>query len=82
MGDAQCVPEEITKETEFMKELTSVINKFSKENGSNTPDYALAHYLRDCLLAFDKGVRLRENYYGRNASPSLGSMINPQHPTA
>lgn len=41
---------------DFRKELASVINKYSKENGSNTPDFILAEYLEDCLSAFDKAT--------------------------
>jgi len=39
---------------EFRKELESLINRHSMENGSNTPDFILAEYLSDCLTAFDK----------------------------
>ena len=42
----------------------SVINKHSKENGSNTPDFILAEYLIECLRAFDKTTRLRTEWYG------------------
>jgi hypothetical protein len=47
----------------FRRELAAVINKHSKENGSNTPDYILADYLINCLKAFDTAVMLRENWY-------------------
>lgn len=40
--------------TEFRHELFSLLNKYSKENGSNTPDFILADYLVDCLAALDK----------------------------
>ena len=33
----------------FEKELTVLINKHSMENGSDIPDYILAHYLCECL---------------------------------
>jgi len=39
--------------SKFEKELSAVINKYSRENGSNTPDYLLASYLNSCLLNFD-----------------------------
>ena len=51
----------------FRKELESLINRHSKENGSNTPDFILAEYLEDCLNIFDKIVRDREEWYGRNS---------------
>lgn len=42
--------------TEFQKELTALINKYSLENGSDTPDYILAGFLIGCLRAFDGAV--------------------------
>lgn len=37
----------------FKKELTDLINRFSCENESNTPDYILAEYLMECLSAYE-----------------------------
>jgi hypothetical protein len=51
--------------TEFYKELEAVINKYSKENQSDTPDFILAEYLRDCLHAYNAAVVAREKWYGR-----------------
>jgi hypothetical protein len=48
----------------FRRELMVLINKHSKENGSNTPDYILAEYLIDCLRTFDKTIKLRTEWYG------------------
>ena len=39
---------------EFTKELAHLINRFSLENCSNTPDYILAEYLTNCLEAYNK----------------------------
>jgi len=50
----------------FRKELKNLINKYSKENGSDTPDFMLADYLCNCLNNFDDIVQRRENWYGRN----------------
>ena len=47
----------------FRKELEQLINKNSMENGSNTPDYILADYLTDCLMAFDKAMKTRDRFY-------------------
>ena len=54
--------------TEFRKELETLINKKSKENGSDTPDFILAEYLTDCLTAFDKAVNARKKWYGTDTS--------------
>lgn len=48
----------------FIEKLTELINKFSKENGSNTPDYILAEYLNGCLETFNKTVMRRSEWYG------------------
>lgn len=47
----------------FREELEQLINKFSKENGSNTPDYILANYLLGCLNNFDTCVNARDKFY-------------------
>ena len=49
--------------SEFRKDLSDVINKHSKENGSNTPDFILGEYLERCLFAFDEAIRDREQWY-------------------
>jgi hypothetical protein len=48
----------------FRRELQNLINKHSKENGSDTPDFILAEYLTDCLKTFDKTIKLRNTWYG------------------
>ena len=47
-------------ETPFEQELTSLINKYSMENGSNTPDFILANYLQDCLRIFNVTVNFSQ----------------------
>jgi hypothetical protein len=47
----------------FASDLASAINRASKENGSNTPDFILAEFLADCLTAFDKAQRRRRAWY-------------------
>jgi hypothetical protein len=46
----------------FRLELSHLLNRFSKENGCDTPDFVLAEYLHDCLTAFDKAVNLRSDW--------------------
>ena len=64
----------------FRDELTDVINKHSMENGSNTPDRILADYLNDCLIIFDKAVRMRDNWYGVNLQPGVSTSPNSEKP--
>lgn len=45
---------ESQKATTFKKELESLINKYSLENNSNTPDFMLADYLINCFDAYNK----------------------------
>jgi hypothetical protein len=49
--------------TPFEKELEGLINKYSLENASNTPDFILAEYLKDCLSAFNTAVKKRTDWY-------------------
>lgn len=57
--------------TKFAEELGLLINRHSKENDSNTPDYILAQYLQGCLSVFNVAVQQRENWYRRDPRPTL-----------
>ena len=50
----------------FREELERSINLHSMENGSNTPDYILAHFLCGCLAAFDQAAKDRDKWYHRD----------------
>ena len=52
-------------ETDFRKELETLVNKYSRENHSDTPDFILARYLENALNNFDAAVKEREEWYGR-----------------
>lgn len=49
--------------SEFNMELTALINKYSMENVSNTPDFILADYLESCLRNFGNTIQKRELFY-------------------
>lgn len=51
--------------SEFEKELENLINKYSLESGSDTPDFILAEYLSKCIDVFNTTTRQRELWYGR-----------------
>ena len=53
------------EELTFTEALEQLINKYSKENGSNTPDFILAEYLTACLKAYDTATNERNNWYTR-----------------
>lgn len=63
--------------SEFVIELEQLINKHSMENGSNTPDFILAHYLAGCLRSFNEAVNARTKW---GAPPTLGSPAAPPIP--
>lgn len=50
---------------ELQDEIAAVLNKYSAENMSNTPDFILAQYLLDCLAAFNRASIRRETWYGK-----------------
>lgn len=41
----------------FQKELYELLNKWSMETESNTPDFILAQFLMDCLRNYERTVR-------------------------
>ena len=49
--------------TDFRAELSSLLNRHSMENGSDTPDFLLAEYMADCLDAFDRMMTKRASWY-------------------
>lgn len=59
----------VMSKTAFRTELTKLINRESMENGSDTPDFILAEYLTDCLDVFDRAMKSREKWYGREPQP-------------
>ena len=59
--------------------LANVINRFSAENGSSTPDFILAEYLVGCLGAFNTAVQKREQWWGR-AVPSVSVPVEEARP--
>jgi len=48
---------------DFKKEIEFVINKYSVENLSNTPDFILANYVQDCLYCFETATLARDKWY-------------------
>lgn len=50
--------------SEFEEELTNLINRHCIESESDTPDFLLAEYLRDCLTTWTRCARRRDEWYG------------------
>jgi hypothetical protein len=55
--------ETIEKPSTFEIELKELINKYSMENSSSTPDYMLAEYLMVCLSNLNIIVNRRDEWY-------------------
>jgi len=49
----------------FRAELEVIVNKYSMENSSDTPDWIIADYLVSCLDSFNWSVGAREKWYDR-----------------
>ena len=62
----------MSADDDFRRELEALINRHSRENGSYTPDFILAHYLAGCLTVFDETVKWREQWYGRGGAATAG----------
>ena len=54
---------EVSSRLSFIKELQALINKHSKENDSDTPDFILAQYLNNCLTNFNLTQQQRSDWY-------------------
>ena len=52
------------KQQAFGIELTGLLNRYSVENDSGTPDFILAAYLVSCLNAFNHSVCSRREWFG------------------
>lgn len=52
--------------TTFEHELTSLLNRFSKENESDTPDFILSNFVQNALKAYEDAVKARDKWFGVN----------------
>lgn len=65
----------------LMYDIQKVINRHSLENHSNTPDYALAGFLLQVLVAYGQAVKRRDEFHEAVMSPpfkSGGPVYNSQ----
>ncbi len=56
---------------DFHTELTALLNRYSKENDSDTPDWVLANYLIGCLQEWGDAMAAREKWHGREKSATV-----------
>lgn len=59
--------------TNFERELEALLNCHSLENESNTPDFILARYMKECLDAFVRATNRRESWYDRPVHHIFGA---------
>ncbi len=64
--------------SEFELALRDLINRYSVENGSDTPDFILAGYLVSCLDNFEQTTLERERWWGRG--PAEGDLSAEPEP--
>lgn len=55
-------------ERHFREELSILLNKYSREHGSNTPDFILAKYILAVVKAFDRAANTRDIWYEHHCS--------------
>ena len=58
----------------FTSELSCLLNRHGMESASGTPDFIIARYLTDCLLAWNRSMQEREAWYGRKANPDMSGL--------
>lgn len=54
----------IQKKNTLATELSGLLNRYSQENTSDTPDFVLANFLLACLEAYNNAICAREIWYG------------------
>lgn len=57
------------RETQFCEDLDALLNRYSRENGSNTPDFILGAFLRKCLDSWNEATKARDQWYGVQLEP-------------
>lgn len=65
----------------FEGALQDLLNMYSQENISNTPDYILRQFVVDSLRSFNTAVQQRESHFGRDGSPIIpaGMVVVDEH---
>lgn len=65
----------------FVKEIARVVNFYSFENTSNTPDVILAEVAVAAMEAFHAATNNRETWYGRLGPGVVSSLVNDSDST-
>lgn len=59
------------KEEALIREVATVLNKYSQENRSNTPDFMLSEFMLGCLNVYENTIVARNAWYSRTSSPTV-----------
>lgn len=59
----------------FESELAALLNKYSLENESGSPDWVLASFLNSCLASYNTAVVNRQAWYGQTVDGT--ETVNP-----
>ena len=76
-------PQPVSEEEKMLdveEEIRGILNRYSQENASNTPDFILAQYLIDALNAWNKATQEREKWYGRATDDEETEVAYPWPP--
>lgn len=66
----------LQKQQEFKEELERLINRYSLENESNTPDYILSDYLYSCLEVLHETINQRDTWWRNKSSVNKNREIS------
>jgi hypothetical protein len=69
---------EKSNETSLIRSLTDLLNTFSIDNSTNTPDFILANYLLDCLSAYDTATRWNASWHSISGVPDAERENGPK----
>ena len=50
-------------ERSLQEQIGMLLNEYSRENESHTPDFILAQFLMDCLKAYEAAVNRRAEWF-------------------
>lgn len=67
---------------DLKRELTTLLNRTSRENKSDTPDFLLAEFMLGCLESFERATKKRDKWYRFEPWDKFEEPLDldPQHP--
>lgn len=59
------------------EELRALLNRHSRENASNAPDFILAEFMLTCLAAFEHATVERGQWWGPREAQARRELLGP-----